>query len=380
VAKYELTPEHRAQLEPWAQQWIANAMSTAPITEADWAAIRHHVKGLYHASNLTPPPDARIVFVPSPFVAAFAGGFVAALWAATRDATRDAIAAATWDATWAATRAATGAATRDAIAAATWDATGAATRAATRDATGAATWWTGVSNMSALAAIFHPADGGQALLQHASDFYRMLDGGNQWSAYPAFLSFFRHVAQLPLDYTKWDHYEQLARLSGPRVMHTHFCLVSARPIRLKVDDRNRPHAEDGPFCAWVDGSALWAWHGVYVPPQVILRPDTLTPAQIQAETNAEVRRVMIERMGWDVWLKASGAIPVHCDRYGDLYHTELDNVTIGVVVVTNSTPEPDGRANKRYALLVPPEHETAHAAIASTFGLTPATYAPVVET
>ena len=32
---YELTPEHRAQLKPWADRWIANAMSTEPMTEAD---------------------------------------------------------------------------------------------------------------------------------------------------------------------------------------------------------------------------------------------------------------------------------------------------------------------------------------------------------
>lgn len=39
--KYELTPEHRAQLEPWRDKWIANAMSTAPMTAAT----------LYEAAN-----------------------------------------------------------------------------------------------------------------------------------------------------------------------------------------------------------------------------------------------------------------------------------------------------------------------------------------
>ena len=65
--------------------------------------------------------------------------------------------------------------------------------------------------------------------------------------------------------------------------------------------------------------------------------------------------------------------------YGDLYRTTIDEAEIGVVVATNSTPEPDGTV-KRYALLVPPEHQTAHAAVASTFGLTASTYAPIAET
>jgi len=40
---------------------------------------------------------------------------------------------------------------------------------------------------------------------------------------------------------------------------------------------------------------LYFWHGVMVPPFVIIRPDRITIARIDRETNAEVRRAMIER-------------------------------------------------------------------------------------
>ena len=33
--KYTLTDEHRAQLKPWADKWIANAMSTTPMSSDD---------------------------------------------------------------------------------------------------------------------------------------------------------------------------------------------------------------------------------------------------------------------------------------------------------------------------------------------------------
>jgi hypothetical protein len=215
-------------------------------------------------------------------------------------------------------------------------------------------------------------------LSCAASAYSFWDGGNQWAGYHAWLTFFRDVVHLPIDWSAYAPYEALGHV-GPRLMHAEFCLVSDRPVRLLVDAQSRPHSDDGPFCAWRDGTALWAWHGVRVPPQVILAPQTLTAEQIAAEPNQEVRRVMIERVGWPRYLEMSGATPRHCDRYGDLYRLPWGDEEIGLVVVTNSTPEPDGSL-KKYGLTVPLECTTAHAAVASTFGLTPREYAPRQET
>jgi len=49
--------------------------------------------------------------------------------------------------------------------------------------------------------------------------------------------------------------------------------------------------------AYPDGWGVWAWNGVRVTEQIILHPDTLTPQQIVQETNAQVRQVMVERIG-----------------------------------------------------------------------------------
>lgn len=109
--KYELTSEHRGQLGPWADKWIANAMSTRPMDDTDCEAMLVAVAGLYEAAGL--PQPKHVVFVPSPLVLALAGSFAAGIWhvsrhglptlaatsAATRVATRD----ATSDATLAAT-------------------------------------------------------------------------------------------------------------------------------------------------------------------------------------------------------------------------------------------------------------------------------------
>ena len=75
---YSLTPEHEARFPEWRDRWIANAMSTTPMTDTDRHLCRDAVNGLYAAANL--PPPKHIVFVPSPFVLGFAGGFAAAIW------------------------------------------------------------------------------------------------------------------------------------------------------------------------------------------------------------------------------------------------------------------------------------------------------------
>src|SRR3990172_4020620 len=105
--KYVLTEEHKAQLKPWADKWIKNAMSTEPMTDLDKEIMRRAITEMYAAAK-SPPP--RIVFVPSPFVACFATGFASAIWYLRRsqlNTTWAATEAATWDATRAATEAAT---------------------------------------------------------------------------------------------------------------------------------------------------------------------------------------------------------------------------------------------------------------------------------
>ena len=55
-----------------------------------------------------------------------------------------------------------------------------------------------------------------------------------------------------------------------------------------------------------------------------------------------------------------------------------DDEPLVMVRVINSTPEPDG-TNKRYMLRVPPTIKTAREAVAWTFGMSPETYAPEME-
>ena len=295
------------------------------MDDTDREAMRVAIRGLYAAADLAPPPDHRIVFVSSPFVARFAGGFAAAVWhsrktgrwpngrAATRDATDAATNAAILDATNAATNAAilaaTDAATRAATNAATRAATDAAILDVTRAATDAATdglheWYVVRGNPREVAAHFGPTS---FLMGCAYESIRMSQGGNQWSGWVSYLSFFRYVAKLDIDYSKWEHYENSAIHGGYRIMHKEFCIVSDRPEVLLVDRQNRPHCDTGPFCRWRDGSALYSIHGVRVPAWIVERPHLITAGSIRSESNLEVRRIMIERLGPGKYLAACKA-------------------------------------------------------------------------
>ena len=365
--KYKLTKEHEAQLPAWRDKFIANTMSTKKMDDEEKEICRKAVKAMYSAADLTPPPDERIVFVSSPFISRFAGGFAAAIWhmrknkkaekatnvatwdttAATEAAVRDATAVATWNATWAAVRDATRAATAAtwdatvAVTAATWDATRSATRAATaateaavRDATAATrdakikkenkNWYN--FDVAQMVDLSNKLGLGKFGLECAISANNMYQGGNQWSASDAFITFFRYIAKLDIYYSNYDGWEKLAMHSGPRIIHPEFCIISDRPEVLKVDEHNRPHCENGPFCKWRDGSALFAWHGVRVPEYWIMDRHLLTAKEALQWPNLEERRAACEIIGWAKILKELNSKTIDKDpnpMIGELVEVEL---------------------------------------------------------
>lgn len=75
--------------------------------------------------------------------------------------------------------------------------------------------------------------------------------------------------------------------------------VSRNPINLFLDEDNRLHNESGKACEFADGWGVWCINDVDVDEQIVMRPETQTIEQIRGEQNAEVKRLRIERYGWD---------------------------------------------------------------------------------
>jgi hypothetical protein len=193
------------------------------------------------------------------------------------------------------------------------------------------------------------------MLDCAHNAYRMWDYGGEWTGYAEWIEFLRHVAEYErdkrVDYAKWQPYCDLVLHSGVRIMHVEFCIVSDRPESIKIETVNgraRLHCADGPAKRYRDGWSIYAIHGVRVPAQVVMAPETLTVEQIKAEENAEVRRIMIDRFGAAKYLRAIDAKVLHqdTDQYGfarRLLSADVGDVEPLVMVeVINSSPEPIG--------------------------------------
>ena len=188
----------------------------------------------------------------------------------------------------------------------------------------------------------------------------MWHGGNQWSGWNAFLSFFRHIAKMELPiYEKYRHWESAGIHGGPRIMHADFCMISDRPELLIVDDLNMPHCETGPFCRWRDGSSLYAIHGVYVPQWVVEHPERISVERIHAQPNEEVRRIMIERFGWERYLREYRASVIN-QRFNE--RDQQRETLYGLPDGTKRIIVSDPSTGRKYALGIPREIDTCEEA------------------
>jgi len=122
------------------------------------------------------------------------------------------------------------------------------------------------------------------------------------------------------------------------------------------------------------------WRGVRVDARIAFFPDQITAQEALDQPNAELRRVMIERIGFERFLRDVRAEVVHEDRDPggprQLLRVPLENDE-PLVVVSVRCPSTD----RHYIIRVPPGMKTCHQAVAWTAGFdNPDEYRPVKET
>jgi hypothetical protein len=150
-----------------------------------------------------------------------------------------------------------------------------------------------------------------------------------------------------------------------------------------------------------DADNLYFIHGVMVPAFVVVRPDWITIKHIREEENAEVRRVMIERMGWNKFCSEAKLRVIHTDTLtanfpslpvSENVHADMRVVTkyrkgeeIAELLESDEFKDFDDRPLKfvrltdpstaeRYTLRVWSENKRAYEAVAQTFGMTEEQY------
>ncbi|HYG33206.1 MAG TPA: hypothetical protein VEC99_00390 [Clostridia bacterium] len=129
----------------------------------------------------------------------------------------------------------------------------------------------------------------------------------------------------------------------------------------------------------LQGAAL-RWRGVRVNERIAFHPEQLTAKEALAERNAELRRVMIERMGYLRFAQEAKAKVLDQDRDSggprQLLMIDLreDEALVGLSCFCPST-------RRQYFLRVPPTMKTCHQAAAWIAGFdNPKLYRPQIET
>lgn len=174
---------------------------------------------------------------------------------------------------------------------------------------------------------------------------------------------------------------------GPVWFLTNVAIVTERPQWIAARGTTRRVAVDGPLLTWRDGFTIRARQGLIVPTWLDEAPEKVGVADIENETNVELRRLLLETMGAERYLKESGAVRIAEDETGVLWQRRIPDrrrvwprlQPITFVEVVNGTPEPDG-SFRRYFLRVPPEMRTAREAVAWTYGFEASRYRPAIRT
>jgi hypothetical protein len=174
----------------------------------------------------------------------------------------------------------------------------------------------------------------------------------------AFYRYFHDVCNLKSETEKLNGLWNFAKSSGWAIPHANICLVSERHNICHCEE-GRIHCDNGPAIAYPDGFSVFAIHGVRVPENIVIEPEKQTLEEIESEKNSEIKRIRIERYGWEKYLNQSGAkIVDQRINERDLQTERLFQSKDGMVRFICVDPS----TGRRYSLGVPREIKTCEQA------------------
>lgn len=172
-----------------------------------------------------------------------------------------------------------------------------------------------------------------------------------------------------------DESNNLHRDTGPAVVTKHMTQYVVN---------GRLHRADGPAVVTVNGTKMYYWKGIFIETDLWKRKGTISAKEVFEIKNIELRRCMIEMIGYQAFIKRAGnAIEVvHEDANTGaiLYRCTIpgDPEQLVVVKVIDGTPYRDENGKftrKEYFIRVPPTMKKCCDAIAWTFEMNPEEYA-----
>ncbi|MEG4069688.1 leucine-rich repeat domain-containing protein [Microcoleus sp. Pol11C2] len=153
--------------------------------------------------------------------------------------------------------------------------------------------------------------------------------------------------------------KQLLAECGWIFMFHNVCYVCSRPTQLYLDSEYRLHAEGESAIAFADGYSLYFHHGVILPKKYgKVHPDLWQAEWLLSESNAELRRVLIERIGYDRICQQLQAVEL--DSWQEYTLLKIDNADVEPIYLLKMTCPSTGHI---HALRVPPDVTSAKEAI-----------------
>ncbi|CBN57022.1 MULTISPECIES: DUF6745 domain-containing protein [Kamptonema] len=159
---------------------------------------------------------------------------------------------------------------------------------------------------------------------------------------------------------KWELYQSLAENCGWIYTLEEICYVCDRPRILSLDSQQRLHAEGSPAIQFADGFSVYAYHGVRLPEKYgKFHPQQWRSEWLLSEDNAELRRVLIQGIGYDRICQELAAVEL--DTWQQYTLLKIDNnVDIEAIYLLKMTCPSTGYL---HVLRVPPDVESAREAI-----------------
>jgi hypothetical protein len=128
-----------------------------------------------------------------------------------------------------------------------------------------------------------------------SDVFNTVD----WIDWCSKIDFCVSVLDCEIDQSVWEAIQTIVQDCGLIWPMPRSCWVCDRPIRIGLDAQGQLHGEGEAAIGFGDDSHVYAYHGVILPTKYgSLHPHQWQASWVLAETNAEVRRALIQGIGY----------------------------------------------------------------------------------
>ena len=158
---------------------------------------------------------------------------------------------------------------------------------------------------------------------------------------------------------QWEALQSLICESGCVFPFEKTCIVCDRPTQLSFDSEHRLHAEGEPAIQFADGYSLYSYRGVLLPENYRVHPHQWQARWLLEEPNAELRRVLIQGIGYARICQELQATEL--DSWREYTLLRLDHeVDVEPIYLLKMTCPSTGFI---HAMRVPPTMKSAHEAI-----------------